>query len=392
MRAFGWISALFLMIASHVYAGPIDWSVRVTPYDQVFPALELSQARRQVSSSSQSSFGAGSGLIAVRLRAHHAHEKVQLRVDGAELATPTHLDVELPEEHADYELHPQLRWDPTRIQLGARATTLRFSLSRDDGLTTVLEKTVALRPVSEALYFVRDGTDSVDLSWIFAAYVDENDAVTARIADLALQSGVVDKFTGYRDADASQVYRQVWSVWQALIAHGIRYSNADPGIARGPHEFSQRVRLLEETWNDRSANCIDGSVLIASVLQRIGLRSFLVLVPGHAFVGFYIDADAHRAAYLETTLLGAVPPSLRAMPDFASTLDTQDASRAGIASFAAALASGSARYARVSNRMDGRHRPDYAVIDIADARAFGIEPIVLAPLDRAASQNTLLPN
>ena len=72
-------------------------------------------------------------------------------------------------------------------------------------------------------------------------------------------------------------------------------SEADPAIGRGPRVFSQRVRFLAETWDDRSANCVDGSVLIASVLQRIGLRSFLVLVPGHAFVGFYTDADAQHA-------------------------------------------------------------------------------------------------
>lgn len=391
MRQFAWIFLTLAFVCARAQAAA-DFSVRITPFDQVFPALELSQARRQMPTPSENSFGVGSGLVAVRVRSQHANERLRLRVEGAELAKQTELDVELPASQHDYELHPQLHWDPARIQAGARATTLRFSLSRDDAQSTVLEKTVALRPVSEALYFVRDGADSVDLSWIFAAYVNENDAVTTRIADLALQNNIVDKFTGYIDDDPDRVYRQVWSVWQALIAHGIRYSDADPGIARGPHEFSQRVRLLEQTWNDRSANCIDGSVLIASVLQRIGLRSFLVLVPGHAFVGFYVDAEAKHAAYLETTLLGVAAPRLRTIPGFAAALDEQDAGRAGIASFAAALASGSARYARVANRLDGRHRPDYAVIDIADARKFGIEPIELAPSDGTNTERAAMPN
>jgi len=135
----------------------------------------------------------------------------------------------------------------------------------------------------------------------------------------------VEKFDGYAGANPALVYRQVWAIWQALTQHGIRYSGADPAIGRGPQVFSQRVRSLADTWSDRSANCVDGSVLIASVLQRIGLRSFLVLVPGHAFVGFYTDADAQHAAYVETTLLGATVAPPAKLPDFAADIAAGEA-------------------------------------------------------------------
>ena len=189
-----------------------------------------------------------------------------------------------------------------------------------------------------------------------------------------MQNGIVDKFDGY-GGSTDAVYRQAWALWQALAAHGIRYSAADPGIARGPRVFSQRVRLLGQTWADRSANCVDGSVLIASVLQRIGLRSFLVLVPGHAFVGFYTDAEATHAAYLETTLLGAPSPRIADVPGYADAFDGATSRRLDIAGFAAALDAGRRRFLRDAARLDNRHRPDYAVIDIGQARAFGVAPI-----------------
>ena len=363
----------FLIATTPIRAEPAGETIRVTPFDQIFPALELSQMhRRDFAAATPDIFGSGSGLVAVRLKSHRAGESVHLRIDAAELKAPTDLDVTLPRAQTDYELHPQLDWNPAQLTGNARTTTLHVGIRRD-GVEAAIDKTVSLRPISEALYYVRDGHDSVDLSWIFAAYVNENDRVVERIVELARKSGIVDKFTGYDDAEADGVYRQVWAVWQALATHGIRYSDADPGIARGPNEFSQRVRLIEQTWNDRSANCIDGSVLIASVLQRIGLRSFLVLVPAHAFVGFYTDATAKHAAYLETTLLGAEPPTLRTIPAFAEDEATEN----GLASFAAALTSGQASYARAANRLDGRHRPDYAVIDIGTARTFGIRPIVI---------------
>ena len=369
-----------LFAACAACAAEPDWSVRVTPFDQVFPALELSQARRDGAAPAghrEFAFGDGSGLVAVRVRSRRAGERVSLTVDAPGLDVPARVEGVMRLPGRDYELRPPLAWNPGQMRGSdaPRRVELRFTLRRDDAAADTRTLSVSLRPLSEALYYVRDGHDAVDLSWIFAAYVDERDAVVDAVLGSAVKSGIVENFDGYAGGSADDVYRQVWAVWQALAAHGIRYSAADPGIARGPRVFSQRVRLLEQTWSDRAATCIDGSVLIASALQHIGLRPFLVLVPGHAFVGFHLDADGNRAAYLETTVLGAAPPPLPALPAFASAFSPDAAARLDIARFAAALTLGRRRYNQAAARFDARHRPDYALIDIGAARAFGIAPI-----------------
>ena len=348
-----------------------DWSAHVAPYGKVFPALELSQARRPDAAASDRVLGNGSGLIAVRVRARRADERVILSIAVPELGAPQRFGATLTEAGAEYELHPPLAWDPANLRrLGvARTTHMGFTLERD-GAADTRDVAISLRPLDEALYFVRDGRDSADLGWIFAAYVNEHDAVVDEILDAARASGIVENFAA---ADTNSIYRQAWAVWHALAAHGIRYSGADPAIERGPHVFSQRVRFLRETWRDASANCVDGSVLIASVLQRIGLSTFLVLVPGHAFVGF--TAGENETAYLETTLLGAHVELLAKSPAFAADRDDDAARRASLASFSAALRAGAARHAQAAAKLDGKHRPDYAVIDISAARAFGIQPI-----------------
>jgi hypothetical protein len=362
-------------------AAETDWDVRVAPYDQVFPALELSQARRSnVPAATDHVLGNGSGLVAVRVHAHHANERVILSIRVPELGAAQRFGATLAQADVDYELHPPLAWDVAnlRTQAAPVATQLSVVLERDGADTDTRDVAISLRPLSEALYFVRDEKDSVDLAWIFAAYVDEHDAVVDAILDAAQKSSIVDKFTDAGAAGADALYRQVWAIWDALAQHGIRYSGADPAIERGPRVFSQRVRFLADIWADRSANCVDGSVLLASVLQRIGVRSFLVLVPGHAFIGFYTDADAQHAAYLETTLLGAHVDAPAKAPAFAAGITLSPDRRASLASFAAALAAGRAHHARVAAKLDGRHRPDYAVIDISAARAFGIEPVLAA--------------
>ena len=369
-----------LLAACVARAGEPDWSVRVTPFDEVFPALELSQARRDGAAPAGRhafAFGDGSGLVAVRMRSRHGGERVSLVVEAPGLAVPARVEGVMSESGRDYELRPPLAWNPALLRDADAPSRveLRFTLRRDEAAADTRTLTVSLRPLSEALYFVRDGADAVDLSWIFAAYVDEHGAVVDDVLGSGVKSGIVDKFDGYANGSDAAVYRQVWAVWQALAARGIRYSAADPGVARGPRVFSQRVRLLEQTWSDRSATCIDGSVLIASALQRIGLRPFLVLVPGHAFVGFHLDAEGSRAAYVETTVIGAAPPPLPALPAFASGLTPDAAARLDIARFSAALTLGRRRFDQAAPRFDARHRPDYALIDIGAARAFGIVPI-----------------
>ena len=84
-----------------------------------------------------------------------------------------------------------------------------------------------------------------------------------------------------------------------------------------------------------------------------------------------------RLTLLTTTLLGTRVPALADLPEYASEIDTSAATRASLAGFDAALRAGAARHARVAAQFDGRHRPDYGIIDIQAARDFGIQPIAL---------------
>jgi hypothetical protein len=368
-----------------------DFDVRVTPFNQIFPALDLSQGLRPGGvlrgDGGATVIGEGSGLVAIRLVAAHADEQVRIDISAAPwLAASTRFDATLARAGTEYELRPAFAWSAHELAALAQRTHIELDVrvQRDGRSMPTRRVAVDLRPLNEALYYVRDGRDSVDLAWIFAAFVNERDAVIDEVLDGALQSGIVDKFTGYGESDSDLVLRQAWAIWHALGTHGIRYSGADPGVDRGPRVYSQHVRFLAETWADRSANCIDGSALLASALQRIGLRSFLVLVPGHAFVGFYTDAGAKHAAYLETTLLGRELPPLREQPLYADG-DMPASAKANLASFDAALRAGAARHARVASKLDGHHQPDYVVIDIATARELGIRPIAVKAADALAT-------
>jgi hypothetical protein len=70
--------------------------------------------------------------------------------------------------------------------------------------------------------------------------------------------------------------------------------------------FSQRVRPFEVSLNTSQANCVDGTVLFASILRAIKIEPILVGIPGHMFLGYYKDSKKENYSFLETTMLGIV--------------------------------------------------------------------------------------
>ena len=332
-----------------------DWEIDVTPAGELFAALELSHA----TTNDNDPRGDGNGLVSIRLHGERLPRSVQveLRTEGLRAPARLRFEHDADERRGRLDLKPRLDWDPQvlRALRAPRVQRLEVTLAAD-GVVQSRSLAVRLHPLEEAPYYVREGRERVDLGWIFAGYVDPYDAVVDEVLALArrVQPGF-DNAVARRDAAID--LRRVGAVWAALEAHGLRYDDRDPALGRGPVVWSQRVRVPQATWRDRRANCIDSSVLIASVLERIGLEPLVVLVPGHAFVG-YRNADG-SAEYLETTLLGA---------------------RAGaVDSFERARAAGRARWRRAAAKLDGRHAPEYAIVDVRKARRIGILPFPTSP-------------
>jgi hypothetical protein len=89
----------------------------------------------------------------------------------------------------------------------------------------------------------------------------------------------------------------VYLVWRELSRRQLKYSNL-VAAAQG----AQRVRLFDEILRDKNANCVDGSALLAGLLQAQGISASLVLTPDHCLLGVDIG---DQMWLLETTVLGA---------------------------------------------------------------------------------------
>lgn len=312
----------------------LDWQVEVTPAGELYPVLQWSAS------------AGGDGLVAVVVNGVAAGTRLRAQLRTPGLREPAQASALAG--GGEVVLRLPLRWDATALREVEAVRTQRLQVQLEVGDTTLQrEVVVRLHPLDEAAYFIRDSGVRVDLSWIFAAYVDPYDpAIDALLA----QAREFDPAFERADADAArQARRRLRALWHVLNARGVRYDPGDPALARGPSVWSQRVRSAGQVLRERRANCIDGSVLIASWLERLGLHARIALVPGHAFVGYEVPGTP-GTQFLETTLLGH------------ADLD-------------AALRAGATRWRKAARRLDGRHAPDYALIDVGTARAYGIIPL-----------------
>jgi hypothetical protein len=346
LRALVALLAASCALACAGAAHAFDWTVEIAPGGGLYPVLALSQGAAATVG------GSRHGLVIVRL--HGGDLPARVAVDITTPGLRAHV-VRAARGSAVLELRPPLEWDVDALRhlRQPRDQLLEATLRGSDGSIHRQHLAVRLHPLDEAPYFVREDGHSVDLGWIFAAYVDPGDPVVDAV--LALARRLDPAFDQGHGAAAD--LRRARAVWAALEQHGLRYADGDPAIARGPVVWSQRVRRPAQAWREGRANCIDASVLLASVFERLGLQPAIVLVPGHAFAGFRGTRVGAPLQYLETTVLGMA-----------------HAGATPAERFRAARRAGQASWQRAASRLDGRHGPDYALVDIGTARAYGIIP------------------
>jgi len=245
---------------------------------------------------------------------------------------------------------------------------------------------VSLRSINECPFFVNfEDQPPDDLSWMFAAYVNENHPWIDGILKEALEAELVDSFDGYQSGDPDKVVQQVYAIWQILQRHGIKYSDIT-ATPKSKFVNAQMVRFLDESVKSSQANCVDGSVIFASILTKISIKCGLVLVPGHCFVAFDLDAEGtldpttDTCIGLETTMLGAdkLKPlaELKLLPAVEKLETEKTENEASAKTFLNAIShAGEVFKEHGKEFLDDNLGLDYQIISIEAARELGIMPL-----------------
>lgn len=296
---------------SNVSLRPGEWELGFGLDSQIFPSaiIALSTLNPEAIGVQRSAhtFGSPLAMASVFVRAKHAGDKVTVTISSTKLIHPSVMTVELPDADTVYEISPHLKYAYEQLlavrQPYPEDVTATVSLNGEAAGEKI--QTIIVRPLNDCFYGVRsdDGREVQDWSEMFAAFVNESHPVIEGILREALQKGYIDSFIGYQ-GNKDDVVKQVKAIWRVLKERGIRYSDITTTAVQSGTVLAQHVRLVGDSMREGQANCVDGSVLFASILRKIGLDAYLVLLPHHMMVAVSVNAseDAPVIA-LETTLL-----------------------------------------------------------------------------------------
>jgi hypothetical protein len=211
------------------------------------------------------------------------------------------------------EIFPQISYNYQELARLKQPTPVVIKYSVYQGTKKLGDskyKTVTIRSVNDCpvLFQHRSGGCN-NLNFVFAAYVNDNNPVINDELMVEIRnSGIVKNIIGYQ-GNVDDVLRQLFAVWHVLRQRGIIYSsllnssqsynsdNTHSGV------WYQYVRTMTDALNGKQANCIDGTVLMSSILYKMGLYPIIMLMPGHAYLGIYTKPDKSEYYFLETTLL-----------------------------------------------------------------------------------------
>lgn len=388
MHGFRWHGAGIALLSLLLVSGPLraaalDWEPDVYPRANLFPSLVIGTARVDPDEHLFASWGKNhqgdpQGIVGASIAGLRKGDTFTLVLEANDFMKESRHEGSVDRTiDGDLVVHPKVSYLYDRLLAVNQVTPLDISMELFVNGTSQGKKslTVTLRSINDCLFGVAesdDEEDNSDYSWLFSAYVNENHPWVDQLLKEALQTGIVSSFDGYQSGSAETVLQQIFAIWNVMQQHGMKYSDITTTAAESDGIYSQHVRLFDQSVNAAQANCVDGTVLLAALLRKIGLRPSLAVIPGHMFLA--VDLDDDTTIGLETTLIGEkdlASPSGKIVPYDSLP---QKIRKAAWASFEGAVDTGTEEYEKNTKKFDSDDL-EYQLIDLEAAREMGILPI-----------------
>ncbi len=206
-------------------------------------------------------------------------------------------------------ISPHIPWKYEVLQKQITSTPIGvyFRIYDRNGAKKEVLENIQLRSINDCLYYYvdKEKDKALSLQFMFAAYVNEEHPKIDELLKEGMNKKYIDSWGG-----GALETPQVKAIWRVLKDKGIKYSSITtvPDSEKSKVR-SQAVRQFSDAINNKQANCVDGTIVFASILRKIGISPFLVLIPGHAFLGYYgrdsEDSKEMKMFFLETTMLGS---------------------------------------------------------------------------------------
>lgn len=306
--------AVIIAIIFSIYGLPFQQNIEITDDlgGNIFPSSILSVATTdaQIIEPSDSNYiGNPKSCIAVRIRSKKAYSRVRIEVNETPFFARSVSEFVLEKPRTSYLIYPDIIWNYEALRNNQQAEPISVAVTVEMNGEEIGQRvrTFSVRSINECLLgYVTNGTKFHDTGIFFAAYVNEENPMIDKLLREALNTRIVNRFLGYQAGKAEAVDKQVYALWNVLQKRNFRYSSISNTSLSSNVVFSQRVRTFDDALQSSQINCVDGSVLFASLLRAINIEPILIRIPGHMFVGYYTDNSHKNINFLETTMIGDV--------------------------------------------------------------------------------------
>ncbi len=366
---------LLFCTITNVYA-QLEYKFKVEPENQIFPSLIASTQTINITKKQDShKIGDLAGLIGVEIK---TDEDISgsLTVSSSSIINSSTINFKIKSSTQSYSITPILDYNFKSLYATKQPQPelIKFSLKINGKKEILQTKKVMVRSINDCpIAYKNDNGKINSFNLMFAAYVNENHPIVDEVLKKALATKIVSSFKGYQGTP-KEVVEEIFAVWNALQRENIKYSSITTSSGFSDKVYSQHVRFIQDTYKNSQANCVDGSVFLASIFTKLGLHTALVFPPGHCFLAIYTaDPTRYKNAkilYLETTLIGSVDlkkPSLDRVMKFLASGRKNNLSRT---SFENAVQQG------IQNMKNIKKWNKNTMISIPLARKFGIIPLV----------------
>lgn len=346
-----------------------------------FPSLILSLANNDtllIQPSDTLYLGNPKSYIGIRITPKHSNSRVKVTVEATPFFSRTETEFFLPQAKKSYLLYPNMAWNFEELKNNVQpipvSVTVGVSL---DGKELQQEvHTMMMRSINDCIIGYNDRNGKFkETSIMFAAYVNEENPQIDKILREALNTRIVNRFSGYQSQRPNAVQNQVYALWNVLQKRDFKYSSISVNSLASNKVFAQRVRPVGDAIESAQINCVDGCCLFASLLKAINIDPILVRTPSHMFIGYYLDKAHTKKEFLELTLIGDVNlDDYFPEEQLDSTLNQKSQNEISRITFDKSREYAAGQYEKVKDKLEARE-PSYVMFEISKAVRRDIQPI-----------------
>lgn len=272
---------------------------------QIFPSMVISMADYRGNIDNAFMNSVKSSALGFRFISNNSYIPLKWEIESSDKSYFDKVSGDFMFQQAGQEVYfmPNIPWNMSTLakQVSSSPINIIFRLYDEDGNKVERSVPLFMRSINDCIYRYHEQK----FDFLFTAFIQEQHPEIDKILKDALKTKLISSISGYQGDDVNTIL-QVAAIWKVLHDRGFQYSSVTTTSTNSTNNLvSQAVRTFDNSMKTNQANCVDGTVVFASLLRAIHISTVMVLTHDHCFLGFYTSKKKDKILYLETTMLSS---------------------------------------------------------------------------------------